>query len=193
MHRAAHVVKGSPDTLRFELFPNDWTLLKGHRLGLRLTMDDPDWYLPTHSAQPVEVAGGTLEVPFLTYVRDGFLEQNETPSMGARNELTLDEETIAGAVTAAELPGALTPRRSGTPQGAAPAPPGAAAPANRLRIRSARARQAARPPDDRRRRHLPRPDHRPPREEARPRADRHRAQRARARRPAHQARRAATA
>jgi hypothetical protein len=54
MHRAAHVIKGSPGRLSFEMFPNDWTVKAGHRLALRLTADDTRWYAPPHSGALVE-------------------------------------------------------------------------------------------------------------------------------------------
>jgi predicted acyl esterase len=135
MHRAAHVVEGNAGKFRFDLFPNDYTLPAGHRIGLRLTADDPDWFTPPNSAAPVTVAGGTLELPFLTYIRDRFLESNETPSMRTRSSLQLSEADVAAAKTAFELPQALVTRPPGTEQGAAKPRPGARRPANRLRIR----------------------------------------------------------
>jgi predicted acyl esterase len=138
MHRSAHVVEGNAGKLKFDLFPNDYTLLAGHRIGLRLTADDPDWFTPPHSNAPVDVAGGTLELPFLTYIRDRFLESNETPSMLNRSTMQLTEEIVSGAKAAFEQPKALVKRPPGTDQGATPPRPGAQRPANRLRIRGRR-------------------------------------------------------
>ena len=133
MHRAAHVVK-SAGKLEFELYPNDWTVPAGHRIGLRLTADDMSWYLPPHSNTDVEVTGGKLELPFLAYQRSDFLGQAETPSMKSRRKITLPAEEITAATAAFEQPKPLTERPKGSDQGEAPAPPGAQRPANRLSV-----------------------------------------------------------
>ncbi len=135
MHRGAHVVKGDAGKLKFDLFPNDYTLKAGHRLGLRLTADDFEWFLPPHSGAPVEVTGGTLEMPFLTYIRDTFLPDTfETPSMSTRSELQLAESDMTAAKAAFEQPKPLVKRPPGTGQGSTPPPPGAGQPGNKLRI-----------------------------------------------------------
>jgi hypothetical protein len=134
MHRAAHVVKGTAGKLTFELYPNDWTVKAGHRIGLRLTADDASWYLPPHSNMDVEVAGGALELPFLAYKRGEFLGQAETPAMKSRRKMPVPPEKIAAGVAAFEQPQPLTDRPSGTGQGEAAAPPSAHKPANGLRV-----------------------------------------------------------
>ena len=133
--RGAHVIKG-PSDISFELYPNDFTLRPGHRLGLRLTADDVDWFTPPYSGQTVNVLGGALKLPFLAYRRDGFIDQAVTPSIEDRPTRTLDRETIDASATALEVPPALRPRPAGTKQGAAQAPK--ARPANRLRVRAKR-------------------------------------------------------
>jgi predicted acyl esterase len=137
MHRAAHVIKPAQPAagkLTFDLYPNDWTVRAGHRIGLRLTADDMSWYLPPHSNLDVEVAGGTLELPFLAYRRGDFMGQVETPSIKSRRKLTLPAEEIAAATAAFEQPKRLTDPPRGSEQGAAPAPPSAQKPANGLTV-----------------------------------------------------------
>jgi predicted acyl esterase len=134
MHRAAHVVEGAAGKLTFELYPNDWPVKAGHRIALRLTTDDFDWYTPPHSNAPVEVAGGTLEIPFLAFEREGFIASKETPSMGSRATLDVPAERMTADVVAFEQPQPLAARPAGTPQGAAPAPAAAQRAANRLTV-----------------------------------------------------------
>jgi hypothetical protein len=133
MHRGAHVVKSGAGRLTFEMYPNDWTVRAGHRLGLRLTADDPNWYLPPHSGAEVQVAGGTLELPFLAFRRDGFFTQKATPSMRERPKLAALTDVAADTVAFEAPQPAVTPPAAAE-QGAVPAPPSARAPANRLKV-----------------------------------------------------------
>ena len=135
MHRAAHVVEGAAGKLTFEMYPNDWTLKAGHRLGLRLTTDDFDWYTPPHSNMEVTVAGGTVEIPFLTFERDGFLESKATPSMKSRPEIDLAPARLTEDQVAFEEPRELRGRPAEQPQGAAAPPRSSQAPANRLKVK----------------------------------------------------------
>ena len=138
MTRGAHVVQGAAGKLTFELYPQDWTVLPGHRLALRVTADDLDWFTPPHSGQAVDVTGGHLELPFLAYIRDGFTEKNETPSIRNRQELELSADEITAAAAALELPKPLVPRPRGLAQGSAPPPRGARRPANKLAVKAKR-------------------------------------------------------
>lgn len=134
IQRGAGIVTSAMTEKTIELYPDDWTIEKGHHIGVLVAGSDEDWYTPPHSQLPVEITGGTISLPMLTYIRDGYLEGKPTPYMETRRPITVDSSTISSAVSALELPGELTPRPAGSGQGATPAPPAAAKPANKLRI-----------------------------------------------------------
>ena len=119
--RAAHVVTGE-QTLEFELYPQDWTLEPGHRLGLLVAGADLDWYNPPHSGQTVEVAGGKLSVPFLSYQRTSFLEGDVSEAMDDRRPIPIDPEDLEERSVAAQLPPSLVPAPG--PLGSTPPPKG---------------------------------------------------------------------
>jgi len=48
-----------------ELYPQDWRLRRGHRLGLLLSGADDGWFEPGASGTAVTVEGGKLRVPYL--------------------------------------------------------------------------------------------------------------------------------
>jgi hypothetical protein len=126
---------GTGDTAQFELYPDDWTIRAGHRIGLLLAGSDESWWTPPHSQLPVEVVGGTLTLPLLSYLRDGYLEGEPTPIMKTRKPFAVPAEALGAPPAAMELPPALVPRPKKAEQGAAAAPKRARRPANRLRVK----------------------------------------------------------
>jgi predicted acyl esterase len=135
MSRAAHVVTGADQKLDFELYPLDWHVTEGHRLGLLLSGADLDWYNPPHSGQPVTITDGTLEIPWLRYVRRDFLKGDVAKAMEGRTPITVDESIAeSGAVTADFPPPLSNPPANGTPGSGPAATPRAA----RLRVSAKR-------------------------------------------------------
>jgi putative CocE/NonD family hydrolase len=67
--RQGHLLrKSGPVTL--DLWSADWRLAAGHRIAVRVTDTNLDWWLgTTGSQQPVTVKGGTVALPFLTFRR----------------------------------------------------------------------------------------------------------------------------
>jgi predicted acyl esterase len=118
--RGAAMVTGSRTT--FDLYPQDWPVERGHRLGLLLTGSDQDWYLPAHSGAAVQVASGALHVPFLRFRRDRFLAAAVTPAMSARRPITIPDATLRTAAVAAALPPPLVDPSAVDVQGAAARP-----------------------------------------------------------------------
>ena len=119
--RAAHVVTGE-ETLEFELYPQDWTLQPGHRLGLLVAGSDLDWYNPPHSGQTVDILGGQLTVPFLSYQRTKFLEGDVSQAMLNRDPIPIDPAELEERSVAAQIPPALVPAPG--PTGKTPPPRG---------------------------------------------------------------------
>ncbi len=51
------------DTMRFNLLPTDWRFARGHRIAVRLTNANFDWWLHVPNAGTVTVDGGQLTLP----------------------------------------------------------------------------------------------------------------------------------
>jgi hypothetical protein len=72
--RGAHLTRDAGDQVAtVVLYPHDWELPTGHRLGLLLTGGDGVWFVPGVTGTPVRVLGGTLTVPALSQPRTRFL------------------------------------------------------------------------------------------------------------------------
>ena len=110
--RGAHVVTGA-GTVDIELYPQDWSVAKGHRLLLLTAGADLDWYNPPHSGQTITVTKGTLSLPFLQYERTGFLAGKKAAAMSGRKSLQFDLPKLAGGAVTAQLPPALAPFPAG--------------------------------------------------------------------------------
>ena len=134
IQRGATAINSSTgDSAQLELYPDDWTLRKGHRIGVLLTGADDSWWTPPHSQMPVEVTGGSITLPLLSYQRGDYLEGEITPAIRSRRPFQVPAEALAAPPVAWEMPPALAPRPS-APQGSAPPPPSAQRPANRLKV-----------------------------------------------------------
>jgi putative CocE/NonD family hydrolase len=69
--RQGHLVREpGTSTVPLRLWAADWNVHKGHRLGVRVTDNNQDWWLAaTPSAQSVTVEGGSIELPLLRHRR----------------------------------------------------------------------------------------------------------------------------
>ena len=104
--RGAYAVKGS-GKVALELYPQDWTVKTGHRLGLLLAESDVEWFIPMPTQQTAQVTGGSLSIPFLRYTRPTVFNTKQTSAEQSRPdpfELTAD---WLGSGVKLELPAAL--------------------------------------------------------------------------------------
>jgi hypothetical protein len=136
IQRGAMAISNSTTEASFELYPDDWTIAARHRIGVLLAGSDEDWWTPPHSQLPVDIAGGTISLPLLTFERDGYLDGSPTPAMKTRQPFAVPADALSASPSAFEQPPALAPRPKGTTQGAAPMPKSARKPANRLRVKA---------------------------------------------------------
>jgi hypothetical protein len=69
--RQGHLVRSAGDsTIPLTLWGADWRLPAGHRLGVRVTDNNQDWWeMAAPSGQTVTVRGGSISLPFLRYRR----------------------------------------------------------------------------------------------------------------------------
>ena len=88
----------------YELYPQDWVLRKGHRFGILLASSDTRWYQTIPTGQPVTIAGGKLELPFLKYERSSNLSGGPAEAMKGVPELKLTAKDIKSRTATADLP-----------------------------------------------------------------------------------------
>ncbi len=71
--RQGHLIRSNgPITLH--MMSADWKFAAGHRIGVRVTDNNQDWWLAAvPTKQTVTVHGGQISLPFLTYARDAVL------------------------------------------------------------------------------------------------------------------------
>lgn len=88
----------------FELYPHDWRFPAGHRIGLLLSGGDDVWFEPSATLAPVDVTGGSLELPFLAISREEALPEGPFEARSGHAPFTIDPETIEAGTIEAELP-----------------------------------------------------------------------------------------
>jgi hypothetical protein len=75
LDRGAYLIREPGDqTVKFDLYPQDWFVAAGHRLGVLLTGSDDGWFNPISTLTRVDVLGGTFTLPILPEPRAGDLD-----------------------------------------------------------------------------------------------------------------------
>lgn len=105
-HGAGTFTGTGSGTKTLELYPADYVIKKGHRLGVIIGAND-SLYLPTPSGQTVTVTGGTLSAPYLTYLRTTTLPGKKSTDSGTRTRITVPAASLAAAPTSWDEPPAL--------------------------------------------------------------------------------------
>ena len=90
--RGATVVSGS--SVDLALWPEDWLLVRGHRLAVHLSGDDALVYQPVPTGTTVTVTGGAVELPVLTRLRRTDVDGG--PASAQRPTADLDPQVLAG-------------------------------------------------------------------------------------------------
>jgi predicted acyl esterase len=86
----------SSEPVKFDLWPADWLLPRGHKLALQLSGSDNDVYLPTSTRTPVTVVSGRLSLPLLTYARTSNLSGDLAVAQGGVPKPKMDAAWLAG-------------------------------------------------------------------------------------------------
>ena len=116
--RQAHLVRSPGNSsIRLELWSADWRLAAGHRIGVRVTDNNQDWWLmAAPTLQTVAVRGGTVSLPFLRYRRTQTIQGNPgTQLAGYLSEtVSVPAATLAASQTDFRLPPALQTAPAGS-------------------------------------------------------------------------------
>jgi putative CocE/NonD family hydrolase len=124
--RQGHLLYGTGEQkIPLELWSADWKFAAGHRIGVRVTDTNMDWWLLTvPTMQTVTVNGGTISLPFLTYTRNATIAGD--PGVQLATYLA-DTEDANAAVASSEDKGFNVPPAMVDPPAGDPGSPQAAA------------------------------------------------------------------
>jgi predicted acyl esterase len=116
--RQGHLVRGTGDsTIPLELWSADWKLAAGHRIGVRVTDNNQDWWLlASPTPQTVTVRGGSVTLPFLRYRRTGTIQGDRGVQLDGYLEdtVTVPPETLGSSQVDFTLPPPLADPRPGS-------------------------------------------------------------------------------
>jgi hypothetical protein len=114
--RQGHLVRDAGDhTIHLDLWGADWKLAAGHRIGIRVTDNNTDWWVAaTPTAQTVTVRGGSVTLPFLRYRRTAGIQGD--PGVQLASYLQ-DTVTAPADALAADVDFALPPALESPPAG----------------------------------------------------------------------------
>jgi uncharacterized protein len=77
-----------------KLWSADWKIPTGHRIGVRITDANEDWWVHAPLFDTVQVVSGSITLPFLTYTRPTTIQGN--PGTQLESYMN-DEETVPPA------------------------------------------------------------------------------------------------
>jgi predicted acyl esterase len=122
--RQGHMIYNNGE-VPLNLWSADWKILAGHRIGVRVTDSNSDWWVNVPTMQDVTVYGGEVTLPFLANFRKKTIQGDPgTQLEGYLSETTtVPPETVAGSESDSF---ALPPKMAGWKP---PPPPPPAGPA----------------------------------------------------------------
>jgi predicted acyl esterase len=94
----------------YELYPQDWVLREGHRIGVLLSSGDTSWFQTYPTGQTVTIKGGKVELPFLKYLRTSNLEGKAATAMEDVPTLDVEKSEMKGRSADADWPPQMQPR-----------------------------------------------------------------------------------
>jgi predicted acyl esterase len=116
--RQGHLVRTpGASSIRLELWSADWRLTAGHRIGVRVTDNNQDWWLlASPTLQTVTVTGGTVALPFLRYRRTQTIQGDPGTQLAGylADTVTVPPATLAASEADFSLPPALANAPAGS-------------------------------------------------------------------------------
>src|SRR4051794_3667024 len=127
--RQGHLVRNPGDSaIPLTLWGADWKLGAGHRIAVRVTDNNQDWYLmAAPSGQPVTVPGGSITLPFLQYQRTQTIQGDPGVQLApylATHIATAPADAVSAAVGFTLPPALKTPPANSVYSGGYVAPVG---------------------------------------------------------------------
>ncbi|MFL5781617.1 MAG: CocE/NonD family hydrolase [Thermoleophilaceae bacterium] len=72
--RGAYLLHAGTTNASYDIYPNDWILPKGHRLGVLITSSNSEWWVHVPTAQSVTVKKASISLPFLRCARPKLIQ-----------------------------------------------------------------------------------------------------------------------
>jgi uncharacterized protein len=124
--RQAHMIYGTgPSKIPLDLWSADWKIAAGHRIGVKVTDNNTDfWLLALPTKQTVTITGGSITLPFLRIARTKTIQGDPGTQLQGylSNTVTVPPETIASSESSSfALPRRQWGDTSGPPASAPPA------------------------------------------------------------------------
>ncbi|HEX7300942.1 MAG TPA: CocE/NonD family hydrolase [Solirubrobacteraceae bacterium] len=84
-----------------DLWSADWKLAAGHRIAVRVTDANEDWWIHTPLFDTVKVVGGSVTLPFLTYQRTRTIQGDPGTQLAGylADTITVPPETVRDSVS----------------------------------------------------------------------------------------------
>ena len=116
--RQGHLLRDAgQQTVDLDLWSADWKIPAGHRIAIRVTETNLDWWLLTlGTQQTVTVNGGSATLPFLRYQRDATIQGDPGTQLEGylEDQVTVPEDILSESESSGfALPPALEPRSAG--------------------------------------------------------------------------------
>ena len=99
--RQGHLIRQS-GTIGMDLWSMDWKFAKGHRIAVRVTDANSDWWVHTAAGQSVDLTGGNFTLPWLRYTRPGRIAGNPGVQLAEylKETITVPQSLIASSTSA---------------------------------------------------------------------------------------------
>jgi predicted acyl esterase len=96
--RQGHMIFES-GKIQMDLWSADWKLERGHRIGVRVTDANSDWWVHVPTLQNVTLEGGSVTLPFLRHARTETIQGDPGTQLNnyLKETVTVPPETIAAA------------------------------------------------------------------------------------------------
>ena len=101
---------GADGRAEFDLYPQDWRLRTGHRVGVLITGSDDIYFTPGSTGAQVRVDSGTLTLPLLAGPQDGSPQGGPSRAVAERTTFPVDPKTVGASLSVLRLPAAAQPR-----------------------------------------------------------------------------------
>jgi predicted acyl esterase len=119
--RGAYLLGAGTTNASFDIYPNDWILPKGHRLGVLVTSSNSEWWAHVPTGQSIVVKKASISLPFVSCARPKLIEGRSSIFLDDYRDTApfpVDAATIKGARRASfPVPGRLADCKSSTTGG----------------------------------------------------------------------------
>jgi hypothetical protein len=99
--RQGHMIYGNGE-IPLDLWSADWKIRAGHRIGVRVTDANSDWWVHVPTQQDVTVYSGQITLPFLRNWRNRTIQGGEGTQLDGylASAVSVDPETVASSEAA---------------------------------------------------------------------------------------------